>query len=280
VRTLALTIRVPDQHHEFLIAELADLDFNAFEEYEDRLIAYAPADRWNDVSRERIEGWLRIHDLPVEIDEEVAPDVNWNARWEASIEPIPVGRFLIKPSWHEVAPELADRVVLEVDPKMSFGTGYHPSTRLVLRFLPGIVRGGERVLDAGCGTGILAIAALKLGAESAIGFDIDPWASVNAGENAERNGLAERLDVREGSLEVVPESGFNLILANINRNALLAMLPELADRLVPGGPLVLAGLLREDREDVVEAAGHHGLELHDEATENEWWSGVFSVSVW
>jgi len=274
MQTLALTVRLPEHYHEALIAELADLDFTAFEEGEDRVVAYGPAERWNGVRREQVEGWLAALGLPPEVSEDVQPDVNWNARWEETIEPQPVGRFLIKPTWHDVPPEHADKVVLEVDPKMAFGTGYHASTRLVLRFLPGLVRGGERVLDAGTGTGILALAALKLGADRALGFDIDPWAKTNAEENAERNGLEERFEVREGSLEVVPEAEFGLVLANINRNALLAMLPDLAGRLLQDGRIVLAGLLVEDRDAVLGALDATALALYDEASEGEWWSCV------
>jgi ribosomal protein L11 methyltransferase len=274
MQTLALTVRLPEHYHEALIAELSDLDFTAFEEGEDQVVAYVPAVRWNGVRREQVEGWLIGLGLPPEVSEEVMPDENWNARWEETIEPQAVGRFLIKPTWHPVPPEHKDKIVLEVDPKMAFGTGYHASTRLALRFLPGLVRGGERVLDAGTGTGILALAALKLGAGRAIGFDIDPWAQVNAEENAERNGLSDRLEVREGSLEVIPETEFDAVLANINRNVLLSMLPEFAARLVPGGRIVLAGLLREDREDVLAAVEAAGLALYDEAAEGEWWSCV------
>jgi len=159
---------------------------------------------------------------------------------------------------------------------MSFGTGYHESTRLVLRFLPGLVGGdassGERVLDAGTGTGVLAIAALKLGAASAIGFDIDPWAQTNATENALLNGVADRFEVREGSLDAVPETGFDLVLANINRNALLGLMPTFAAKLAPEGRLVLAGLLRTDRDVMLAAVRAAGLAVYDEATENEWWS--------
>jgi ribosomal protein L11 methyltransferase len=153
----------------------------------------------------------------------------------------------------------------------------HESTRLVLRFLPALVRGGERVLDAGTGTGVLAIAALKLGADSAVGFDIDPWAQVNAVENALLNGVGDRFEVREGSLDTVPEDGFDLVLANINRNALLGMLPGLAAKLADGGRLVLAGLLQTDRETMREAIRDAGLALYDEAAEGEWWSAIVTT---
>ena len=274
MQTLILTVHAPAELHELLIAELSDLDFTAFEEAEGRIIAYGPANRWSDASRQQVEAWLHGSGLPVSMEEEIAPDINWNERWEASIEPLPVGPFLIVPSWKDVGEAPAGLEILQIDPKMAFGTGYHASTRLALRFLPDVVHGGEKVLDAGCGTGILALAALKLGAGSAVGFDFDPWARINAEENAERNGLDGRLVVREGSTETVPERDFDLVLANINRNALLAMLPWLRDARRGDGPIVLAGLLVEDRERVLAEAEAAGLDLQAEAAEDEWWSCV------
>src|SRR5690606_4088964 len=203
MKTVELVLSVPERYHEFLIAELPDLDFESFTAEEDRLAAYAPASRWDQVAREQLERWLRMHGLPERFGERIVPDENWNARWEETIRPLAVGRFLIRPTWASTPPEHADKVLLEIDPKMSFGTGYHESTRLVLRFLPALVRGGERVLDAGTGTGVLAIAALKLGGAAAVGFDVDPWAQVNAVENALLNGVGDRFEVREGSLETV-----------------------------------------------------------------------------
>ncbi|MEM1043529.1 MAG: 50S ribosomal protein L11 methyltransferase [Bacteroidota bacterium] len=275
MKTVELVLRLPDRYHEFLIAELSDLDFESFTEEDGQIRAYVPANRWSAASREEIERWFRAHGLPDDaFEERMMRDENWNARWEATIRPHAVGRFLVKPTWAEVPPEHADKLLLEIDPKMSFGTGYHESTRLVLRFLPGLVRGGEQVLDAGTGTGVLALAALKLGAAAAIGFDIDPWARANAAENALLNGAAGQFEVREGALDVVPEVGFDLAFANINRNALEAMLPGLAAKLAPGGRLVLAGLLRTDRDTMTAAVRDAGLTLYDEATENEWWSVV------
>ena len=274
MKTVELVLSVPDRYHEFLIAELSDLDFESFTADDDRLTAYAPAARWDHVAREHLERWLRMHGLSERFGERIVPDENWNARWEETIRPLAVGRFLIRPTWASTPPEHEDKVLLEIDPKMSFGTGYHESTRLVLRFLPALVRGGERVLDAGTGTGVLAIAALKLGADAAVGFDIDPWAQVNAVENALLNGVGEAFEIREGSLDTVPEDGFDLVLANINRNALLEMLPGLAAKLADDGRLVLAGLLQTDRETMLGAIRDAGLALYDEATEGEWWSVI------
>ena len=274
MKTVELVLSVPDRYHEFLIAELSDLDFESFVADDDRLTAYVPAGRWNQVRREEIERWLRGHGLPDGFSEKIVAEENWNARWEETIQPLAVGRFLIRPTWASTPPEHADKVLLEIDPKMSFGTGYHESTRLALGFIPGLVRGGERVLDAGTGTGVLAIAALKLGAASAIGFDIDPWSQTNATENALLNSVADRFEVREGSIDVVPETTFDLVFANINRNVLLDMMSSFAEKLADSGRLVLAGLLKSDREVMLTAIQSADLGVEAEATEGEWWSAV------
>lgn len=272
--TIELTLYLDDVLQEYAVAELSDLDFDTFLQEEDCLKAYVPASKWNDVKREQVEQWMAVHAPEGQMEERVVEPENWNRKWEEAIQPIMVGSFLIKPTWADVPPEAADKILLEIDPKMSFGTGYHESTRLALRFLPETVREGDRVLDAGTGTGILAIAAIKLGAGSALAFDIDEWAQENAVENFYLNGVAGRITFREGGMEVVPEEGFDLILANIQLNVLLEMVPDFAKKLRPGGRLVLAGLLREQREPMLEGAAAHGFELVREDTEGQWWACV------
>lgn len=272
MKTVALTLPVDEDLHEYLIAELVDLDFEGFEQEERSLKAFIPASRWNDVAREHVEQWLAAHGVTAPLHEEVIEPRNWNRQWEETIQPIAVGRFLVKPTWADAPPGRDDLILLEIDPKMSFGTGYHESTRLVLRLLPEVVAPGDRVLDAGTGTGILAIAALKLGAASAVAFDIDEWAQQNAVENFFLNGVAARVAFREGSMEVVPETGFDLVVANIHLSVLLEMMPAFAEKVRPGGRLVLAGLLRQDRDAIVDAAAHADFTLTHEDVENAWWA--------
>ena len=273
--TVELKVYVREEWQDFLIAELGDLDFVAFRQDAAAVKAYIAARRWNEVKREHVEQWLRSHGLAVPVEESVIQSQNWNERWEETIQPLPIGPFLVKPTWADVPEEQAGRILLEIDPKMSFGTGYHASTRLMLRFLPAFVRRGNSVLDAGTGTGILAIAAIKLGAESAIAFDHDPWAQQNAVENIYLNKVDGRVAFREGTIEVVPEAGFDLVLANINRNVLLDLLPAFAQKVKPGGHIILAGLLTADRDCILSAAAVHRLAAVKEASEDEWWAVVF-----
>ena len=272
-RTLALTARLPDDAHELLIAAFADLGFDAFESETGRVVAYLPAPQWTDTVREEAERAASRLGAALPLTETLIEPVDWNAEWEASLQAVEAGHFVVAPSWAE-APEGGGRHVLRVDPKMSFGTGYHPSTRLCLRLLsePGAVAPGARVLDVGTGTGVLAFAALRLGAARALGVDTDPWSVTNATENADLNKLAEHFEVREGSVEVVPPGAYDLILANILRSVILPLLPDLAGRLAPGATLVLAGLLRSESAEVEAALERVGLAIVSEAGEAEWWA--------
>ncbi len=272
--TLRLSVSVADHAREPLIADLADLGFDAFEETPDVLVAYAPASRWDGPTQEAVARLADASGGGV-VGTEVVADQDWNAQWEASLQPIEAGPFVVAPSWTTVPPELAGRAVLRIDPKMAFGTGYHETTRLVLRLLADAVPRDGRVLDVGTGTGVLAIAALRLGARSALGVDIDPWSVTNGQDNAALNGVAGAFEVREGSLDVVPETGFDLVVANIIRSILEPMLPGLVGRAAAAAPVVLSGLLVPEREHVVGAMAGLGMGLAGERSENEWWGGVF-----
>jgi ribosomal protein L11 methyltransferase len=275
--TVRLAVHTPpDGDREALVARLAAAGFDAFEDTPVALVAYAPDGA---VGRAAVEDALRASGLGWEhVTEETVPDQNWNAAWEATIRPTRVGPFVVAPTWADLPPDLAALTVLRVDPKMAFGTGYHESTRLALGLVAGRVAPGARVLDVGAGTGVLALAALKTGAASAVGVDIDPWSVENARENAELNGVADRFENRLGSIEEVPETGFDLVLANILRVILIPMMPALAARLAPGGTLVLAGILRSERDVMVAAAAASGLAPAEEATENDWWAVALTAA--
>lgn len=274
--TLALTIEVPDRYQEFLVAELADLDFEAFEMEDDCVVAYIPSARWDDVRREQIETWLRAHDVSSALSERFVDDENWNQKWEETVGPVVVEPFLVKPTWREAPTDIGELTLLEIDPKMSFGTGYHASTRLLLRLLPDHIAPGARVLDAGTGTGILAIAAAKIGAEHVDAFDIDPWSQRNALENVYLNDVATTVSIIDGSIEAVPKTTYDVVLANINLNVICGLLPEFGIRLRRGGRLLVSGVLGQDRRRLLDAAARHGFEPVADRREDEWLASVFS----
>lgn len=269
MRELALAL--PDALHDEAVATLDALGFDGFLQDADRLTAYIEDARYTADVREAARAWLAGHDAALPEGTVVAPR-NWNAEVEARLGAVVAPPFVVRPSWAP-RPEGTDGFEeLVIEPKMSFGTGYHESTRLVLGLLPGVVEAGDRVLDAGTGTGILALAALRLGADAAVAFDIDAWAEENAAENVARNGAEGRVDVRIGDLDVVPETGFDVVLANIHREVLTEMMAGLVARVRPGGRLVLAGLLTTDAEAMTALTAAHGIEPLDARTEGPWWA--------
>ncbi len=267
--TVELRIPIASEHHDAVVAELEASAIGFLTEH-DALRAYFPAEGWSDARTQALISWLRERQWAAEIDTTFHADTNWNAQWESTVESVTAGRFRIRPTWADPDGSPDDVYDLLIDPKMSFGTGYHESTRLMLRLLPDVVATGGRLLDVGTGTGVLSIAACRLGAAHCIAIDIDPNAVENAPENAELNDVADRIDVRRGSLGVVPESGFDAILANINRNVLHEMLPVLADKSVPGASLALAGLLRRDESAITDRAEACGFSVAAVVDENDW----------
>lgn len=211
------------------------------------LKAFAPE---GSVDRPAAEGFLRDRGLAWTVT--VHPPQNWNAVWESGFEPVVVEGFCtVRADFHPPATETPYEVV--ITPKMSFGTGHHATTRLMMEQLRDLPVRDSAVLDFGTGTGVLAILAEKLGAASVLALDNDAWSVENAAENLVTNGSA-RVAVRAGSLEEAYGQEFDLVLANINRHILLRYFPRFAALLRPGGRLVMSGLLLEDRP-LLEAAG-------------------------
>jgi ribosomal protein L11 methyltransferase len=194
---------------------------------------------------------------------------NWNKEWEESITPIEVSdRFVIAPSWN-IPPETKHRIVLVIDPKMSFGTGFHETTRLMLRLMEAAELRGARVLDVGTGTGVLAIAAMKLGAAAAVGVDIDEWSYENAMENASRNGVADGVMFAHGSIEAA-QGTYGVVLSNITRNDNIALFPGISRLLDGPSQLIVSGFYQQDVDDVNAAAEQLGFSLVATMTEMEW----------
>ncbi|MBO6586247.1 MAG: 50S ribosomal protein L11 methyltransferase [Gracilimonas sp.] len=273
-----LRISLNDDFHELLIAELFDLDFEGFEQDDDLLIATIPTQRFDDSKREEIEKLLmKFGGESSILSEKIIPDQNWNETWERTIQPQAIGRFYVHPTWSTTDADISDKIELMIDPKMAFGTGYHATTRVMLEWLPEVISEGDKVLDAGTGTGILAIAALKLGAESAFGFDIDEWSETNARENVLLNKV-ENFEVKLGSTEVIPKGEkFDVILANINRNALIELIPELLGFLNEDGKLLLSGLLEEDEPVMLKQEALEKLTHLDTRRHKEWIAILFEA---
>ena len=271
MKYIKLVIAIADEYQETFITELLELDFDAFEQQDNIIITYIPQQSFNDAHRERIEQILAVYPGKGYIKtEEVVADQNWNEEWEKTIQAQQIGSFFVKPTWSsEIKPE--GTILLEIDPKMAFGTGYHETTRLILKQLPEIISEGATVLDAGTGTGILAIAAVKLGAQEVLAFDIDEWSVTNSKENIYLNDVADYISIKKGSVEVIPQDQkFDVVLANIERNPILQMMDALNKAMNSGGFMLLSGLQRKDQSVISKKAEELNLSVNKVSTENEW----------
>lgn len=198
------------------------------------------------------------------------PSENWNTRWAALVKPIRIGRrIMIRPSWDAVNTS-TEAIEIILDPKQAFGTGHHATTQLLLEWLEEVMSGGERVLDVGTGSGILAMVALRLGAEFALGIDHDPIAIECAREYARVNNFDEKLQLQVQDLENVDKQTFDLVLANLDRQTLLNQAMHLQRVKSIGTHLLLSGILSEDQIDVTDRFVKLGWKLFD-VREREGW---------
>lgn len=236
-----------------------------------RIYGYLAVDDQLEERRQRLLEALyflgRIQPLP-EPTFKAIEDEDWMAAWKKHYRPIQIGKkLLILPAWIER--EDPGRVAVKIDPSMAFGTGTHPTTQLCLEMVEEYTRPGINIIDVGCGSGILSVAALKLGAGHALGVDIDNAAVISSKENAAANGVLERLEVGVGSVTELKEGKFSLrqaplVLANILAPVIIRLFAAgLADLVEPGGVLILSGILEPQAAGVLEAAEANGLKhLH------------------
>ena len=214
---------------------------------------------------------------PQQLAWEWRPAEDWSREWRRGLGARRVGeRLLVTPSW--VVPDSRPGdLVIRIDPQMAFGTGEHASTRGVLRLLEPVIKPGAAVLDVGTGSGILAIAAAKLGAASVLAVESDPDALINARENVASNGVAGLVQLRHAAVDTTFLSGrpaaYELILANVLSSVLRPLLPGFGAALRPGGRLILGGILAAEVPELLAPATAVGLELEAEDREDEWWSG-------
>ena len=231
---------------------------------------------WNDDAKQQLSAFLAsFHGRITLLDTITQATTDWNAQWEASIEPLRISDDLtITPSWKlDEANASGTTFQIVIDPKMSFGTGHHETTRLCLMMIEHIVCTDKVILDLGSGTGILAMYAMMRGGTHAIAVDTDEWAFENSKENCERNGYgSKKIELRLGELSTVvaPEEQFDILIANIHRNVLLTINDQIAEHQTGGGVLILSGLLEYDADEVVEAYQSSGYQLQERLQENEW----------
>ena len=259
-----------------------------------RVYGYLPVDADLEANRQRLEEALwhlaQIQPLPAVTYKTIA-DQDWMTAWKEHYHPIPIGsRLIILPAWLEQIPEpfasqQPPRVVVRIDPSMAFGTGAHPTTQLCLELVEKYTHPGDRVIDIGCGSGILSIAAVKMGAAKVLAVDIDSLAVRSTGENAEGNDIAAddaRLERGLGSVQEVLAGRFSmtharLVLANILAPVIIRLFDAgLADLVEPGGNLALSGILDTQAQGVLDAAQKFGLRFIEQRQQLDWVALVLS----
>jgi len=253
---------VNKEQQEILIALLSEQGFEGFEEGPQFLSAFIPEEQWEE------EGVAALAaSMNVAYTLETIAQRNWNEEWEKNFDPVIVDRFCaVRAHFHAPIKEVQYEIV--ITPKMSFGTGHHSTTYMMMQYLEELDLVGKTVLDFGTGTGILAILAEMKGAASVVAIDNDDWSVENAAENIAVNQASKIMLEKADSLEKF--GTFNVILANINKHVLLANMSALKQHLTKGGVIVMSGLLAGDRSDILTSANSHGIQFVDEKQHQAW----------
>lgn len=263
-----LNINVKDEEQaDILTAMLSDYPFEAFESDASSLRAYIPTTE-DELCRRQVSTLLEEWDISDYAFSEVEQQ-NWNQQWESDFEPVDVEGatpIRIRAPHHEAKEGAVDVVIA---PRMSFGTGHHTTTALMSQTIAELSLKG-RGLDMGCGTGVLAIVALKCGAEEMVCVDIDDWACDSCRDSVSLSGVEHKVEVRCGSTEVLRREQFDFVLANINRNILQMMLPHFAQRISEGGQLLMSGFLGEDIVHITASALECGFAVEQVKERDEW----------
>lgn len=268
--------QIEEWQQDLLIQDLAEIGFDSFEQNEYGFLAFISAPNFNVIALETLLSQL---DPSVILSYQVKniEQKNWNKAWEDNFQPLTIGKeCYVRATFH---PSKANQYPFEIviDPKMAFGTGHHQTTSLMMEHLLLIDVSGARVLDMGCGTGILGILAKKRGAKEVVAVDYDPVCVDSTKENSQLNQVS--LEVYEGSVEAIPAGTYQLIIANINRNILLEQLPAYAEKIAPQGILLLSGFyLGEDLAQLQALAESLGFRYIENKNKDNWTAAKFIKS--
>ena len=236
-----------------------------------RVSLFVPEDKSFIEYKEYLETRLTELGIEAEISFEGMNEDDWAESWKQYYKPIPLGRVTIVPAWEKYDAR-PDEVIIRMDPGMAFGTGTHETTRLVMKIMQDELRGGERVLDVGTGSGILSICASKLGAKSCNAYDIDPVAVKVARENAKDGGCDNVTVGVSDLLAGVDLSGgkYDFCVANIVSDIIIRMMPDISDYLADGAPLILSGIIEPRADEVRSSVKENGFTITREEKENDW----------
>jgi ribosomal protein L11 methyltransferase len=263
MNTVCVTLRLNNPADADTLTALLDLEgLQGSEEREGLLLAYFPQESYDRDAVQKIAGeWAKWE------AENLIAEQNWNAEWESNFPPIRVNdRVNVRAHFHEPAPDV--EFDLLITPKMSFGTGHHETTRMMLEYLSEADCRNKQVLDFGCGTGVLAILASRMGAAACVATDNDPWCVDNTRENARANNCSN-ITASDDTLDAL-QGPFDLILGNINLNVLLESLPRLYELLKPGGDFYLSGILQSDLPVMENALFRQGFSKESVKTMGQW----------
>lgn len=257
-----------EQLVEILIAKLAEIGYDSFSETNEGFLGYIPEKVFDLNRTELLVKEFLLGNYKYKLTHQIFEDKNWNELWESNFEPITVENFCrIRAPFHPTGSDCELEIVIE--PKMSFGTGHHQTTWLMVRELFDIEVQGKAVLDMGCGTGILAIIAEKLGAAKILAIDIDEWATKNSFENTHAN-ACKNIVVEQGDVTTIVGKKFDVILANINLNVLLKDLSQYYKSISSNGLLLVSGILKSDIDTITETATKAGFEKVKTNLRNDW----------
>ncbi|MBP5278105.1 MAG: 50S ribosomal protein L11 methyltransferase [Prevotella sp.] len=255
-----------------IVAALAgEAGFESFEQDEEELTGYVQTTLFDQGLLDQLLSTLPFDNLQVEYSLEDAEDKNWNAAWEEEgFEPIVIDSRCVIHDMHHPAPTDIS-LDITIDAQQAFGTGTHETTRMIVGCLLDLPIKGMRVLDCGCGTGILSIVAAKLGASEVLGYDIDEWSVRNTGHNAGINEVPE-IKVLSGDVSVLETvtGSFDIVLANINRNILMHDLPIISKHMAEDATLIISGFYEEDKDLLLSTAASFGMHLVEQRTDNGW----------
>ena len=251
---------------DILIAELGQAGFESFVENDEGILAYIQKTEWSIDVLEELE-ILKNDNFKISYEFKEIEQQNWNATWEENFEPIQIdNQCIVRAPFHEKSNVVFDIVI---EPKMSFGTGHHETTHMMLEHILNTDFNQKKVLDMGCGTGVLAILASMKGAAQVDAIDIDNWCYLNALENVTRN-LCDNIEVFEGDASLLRNKTYDIIIANINRNILLADLPAYVKCLSDDGQLLLSGFYKEDIPLITAKCESLGLKFVKFSKKNNW----------
>lgn len=260
---------VPDELKDEVIYLVYELETEGCWEDENSIKCYFKKENWTEEKEKILLNYVKEKASNVVVYINEVAEKNWNEIWEQSIEPIEIGeKLVIKPTWKEY--HKPNKIIIQIDPKMSFGTGHHETTRLMLKAIEKYLYKDSKILDVGTGSGVLAIASVKLGAKMAIGVDNDQWAYENSIENAEINNVKDKFKQILGSIDDVNEKDFDFIFANINKNAIINMMESFYDKLKDKGFLIISGFIDVEQGTIEEYLRMQNFEIIDVLKENEW----------